>query len=59
MKIALPGYLGYFLKMRMTENPTTEIRRSQGPGVIGETVLTDFITDMYIFVTKQTYNLML
>ena len=24
---------GLFLKMRLSENPTTEIRRSQGPGV--------------------------
>ena len=28
------GYLCYFLKMCMTENRTTEIRKSQGPGVI-------------------------
>ena len=31
MKIASDGYLGYFLKMSMSENRTTEIRRSQGP----------------------------
>ena len=29
----LTKYLGNFLKMRMSENSTTEIRRSQGPGV--------------------------
>ena len=36
MKIASAGYLGYFLKMRMSENCNTEIRMSQGPGVVGK-----------------------
>ena len=33
VKIALAGYLDYFLKMRTSENRTTEIRRSQWPSV--------------------------
>ena len=33
MKIQQAGYLGYFLKMRMSENRTTEIRWNQGPVV--------------------------
>ena len=37
-KIAQAGYLGYFLKMRTNENRTTEIRRSQGPGVVQQTI---------------------
>ena len=31
MKITKAGYLGYFLKIHISENPTTEIYRSQGP----------------------------
>ena len=31
--------LGYFLKMRISENQTTEIRMSQGPGVNGFTII--------------------
>ena len=32
-KILLAGYMGYFLKLCMSENHSTEIHMSQGPGL--------------------------
>ena len=47
VKIAEAGYLGIFLKMHTSENRTTEIRRSQGPGAL-------FIFDRFVSDLSHT-----
>ena len=53
MRIAKAGYLGYFLKMCMSENRTTAIRRSQGPGVYLKKVVVSKISLSINFVIQE------
>ena len=45
-------YLGSVLKMRTSENRTTEIHRSQGPGVLATSVFACFLMLFVFFAYK-------